>query len=68
VAAARRLTDEVSSFSINNLLPDLISSPHGNIRLPAHFFFDTTGAKKKLAKRNALFCGRCPHPQTFEKV
>ncbi|MBE6595844.1 MAG: hypothetical protein E7644_08610 [Ruminococcaceae bacterium] len=32
-------------------------SPQGNIRLPAHFFFDTAGAKKKLAKRNALFVG-----------
>jgi len=51
------VVDEVSSFSINNLLPNLISSPHGFIRLPAHFFFDAVGAKKKLSKRNALFVG-----------
>lgn len=34
----------------------------------SHFFFDHTGAKKKLTKRNAVLRGSAPHPATFEKV
>ena len=41
-------------------------APFDMAEIVLHFFFDTTGAKKKLSKRNADTWGYAPHaPATF---
>ncbi|MBE6595760.1 MAG: hypothetical protein E7644_08180 [Ruminococcaceae bacterium] len=37
-------------------------------RFLSHFFFAGVSRKEKVIKKKRRFCGRCPHPQTFEKV